>query len=112
MVGWVQGASAAAALEGRHCSSYLLGTAHNEHHWRCVRQRGGQVHLIRSAHHPAFCRCAPPLIPECAGQNLANLGDNLFVGSFLGHKSDIADGSLSHYEFRTMNNIVGTPARP
>lgn len=41
-----------------------------------------------------------------AGQNISNL-DSLFVGNFLGHKSDIADGSLRAYEVRTLNNIVG-----
>lgn len=33
--------------------------------------------------------------------------DYLFTGEFLGHKSDIADGSLRNYEFRSYNNIVG-----
>lgn len=40
------------------------------------------------------------------GQNSTNL-DSLFTGSFLGHQSDIADGTLRGYEFRTFNNIVG-----
>ena len=40
------------------------------------------------------------------GQNSTNL-DSLFTGNFLGHKSDIADGTLRNYEFRTFNNIVG-----
>lgn len=40
------------------------------------------------------------------GQNSQNL-DSLFTGSFLGHQSDIADGSLRSWEFRTFNNIVG-----
>lgn len=29
------------------------------------------------------------------------------MGNFLGHKSDIADGSLRAWEMRTFNNIVG-----
>ena len=33
--------------------------------------------------------------------------DNLFAGNVLGHRSDIADGSLRQEEFRTFNNIVG-----
>jgi len=33
--------------------------------------------------------------------------DSLFVGNFLGHKSDIADGTLRNLDFRTFNNIVG-----
>jgi len=40
------------------------------------------------------------------GQNSQNL-DSLFTGDFLGRKSDIADGSLRTYEFRSFNNIVG-----
>lgn len=40
------------------------------------------------------------------GQNSTNL-DSLFTGNILGHKSDIADGSLRNYEFRSFNNIVG-----
>eukprot|EP01025_Chloroclados_australasicus_P041759 TRINITY_DN44542_c0_g1_i1.p1 TRINITY_DN44542_c0_g1~~TRINITY_DN44542_c0_g1_i1.p1 ORF type:complete len:452 (-),score=43.86 TRINITY_DN44542_c0_g1_i1:356-1711(-) len=40
------------------------------------------------------------------GQNSINL-DHLFTGSFLGQKSDIADGTLRQYEFRTFGNIVG-----
>lgn len=40
------------------------------------------------------------------GQNASNL-DYLFTGTFLGHKSDIADGTLRDYEFRKFNNIVG-----
>ena len=40
------------------------------------------------------------------GQNIDHL-DSHFVGSFLGLKSDIADGSLRNYEFRQFNNIVG-----
>jgi len=39
-------------------------------------------------------------------QNSQNL-DSIFTGSFLGHQSDIADGSLRGYEFRSYNNIVG-----
>ena len=44
---------------------------------------------------------------------LCNLGQNsqqleyLFTGEMLGHKSDIADGSLRGYEFRKFENIVG-----
>lgn len=54
---------------------------------------------------------APPQLltvqlSTAAGQNLSNL-DSLFVGKFLGHKSDIADGSLRAYEMRSLNNIVG-----
>ena len=41
-----------------------------------------------------------------SGQNSSHL-DSLFTGNFLGHKSDIADGSLRTYEFRSFNNIVG-----
>ena len=33
--------------------------------------------------------------------------DNLFTGNILGHESDIADGRLRGYEFRSLNNIVG-----
>lgn len=40
------------------------------------------------------------------GQNSRNL-DSLFTGNFLGHASDIADGSLRAHEFRSFNNIVG-----
>ncbi len=40
-------------------------------------------------------------------QNNRNL-DSLFTGNFLGHQSDIADGSLRReYDFRTYENIVG-----
>ena len=31
----------------------------------------------------------------------------MFTGNILGHKSDIADGSLRGYEFRKFENIVG-----
>lgn len=40
------------------------------------------------------------------GQNSKNI-DYLFTGELLGHKSDIADGSLRGYEFRKFENIVG-----
>ena len=40
------------------------------------------------------------------GQNSQNL-DSLFTGTLLGHKSDIADGSLRGYDFRRFDNIVG-----
>ena len=33
--------------------------------------------------------------------------DSLFTGNILGHESDIADGRLRGYEFRSLNNIVG-----
>lgn len=33
--------------------------------------------------------------------------DSLFAGNVLGHKSDIADGTLRPTEFRTFDNIVG-----
>lgn len=33
--------------------------------------------------------------------------DSLFAGEVLGHKSDIADGSLRAVDFRVFNNIVG-----
>ena len=33
--------------------------------------------------------------------------DHLFTGNVLGHESDIADGRLRGYEFRSLNNIVG-----
>jgi hypothetical protein len=39
-------------------------------------------------------------------QNAVHL-DSLFAGNFLGQKSDIADGSLQKWDFRTYNNIVG-----
>ena len=41
-----------------------------------------------------------------AGQNSNNI-DFLFTGKTLGHKSDIADGSLRGWEFRQFNNLVG-----
>ncbi|GBF99559.1 ribulose bisphosphate carboxylase oxygenase, chloroplastic [Raphidocelis subcapitata] len=41
-----------------------------------------------------------------AGQNVAHI-DYLFTGNTLGHKTDIADGSLRGYEFRTFENIQG-----
>lgn len=41
-----------------------------------------------------------------AGQNNKMI-DNLFTGNVLGHESDIADGRLRGYEFRSLNNIVG-----
>jgi hypothetical protein len=41
-----------------------------------------------------------------AGQTLQHL-DSLFTGNFLGHQSDIADGTLRGYEFRQFNNVVG-----
>jgi hypothetical protein len=44
--------------------------------------------------------------PARTGQN-ANYLDSLFVGEFLGHQSDLADGSLHQYDFRHYNNIVG-----
>jgi len=40
------------------------------------------------------------------GQNVAMI-DSLFTGNTLGHKTDIADGSLRGYEFRTFENIQG-----
>jgi len=40
------------------------------------------------------------------GQN-SNMIDSLFTGNILGHVSDIADGTLRNYEFRTFNNLVG-----
>lgn len=40
------------------------------------------------------------------GQDLKYI-DSLFTGNILGHRSDIADGSLRGFEFRTLNNIVG-----
>lgn len=42
----------------------------------------------------------------CTGQNSTHL-DSLFTGNFLGHETDIADGSLRAIEFRTYNNVVG-----
>lgn len=39
-----------------------------------------------------------------AGQNVGHI-DYLFTGNTLGHKTDIADGSLRGYEFRTFENI-------
>eukprot|EP00879_Flechtneria_rotunda_P020431 GHRR01021495.1.p1 GENE.GHRR01021495.1~~GHRR01021495.1.p1 ORF type:complete len:342 (+),score=68.73 GHRR01021495.1:1159-2184(+) len=41
-----------------------------------------------------------------AGQNI-HMIDSLFAGNTLGHKTDIADGSLRGWEFRSYNNIVG-----
>ena len=41
-----------------------------------------------------------------AGQN-DRMIDSLFTGKVLGHESDIADGSLRGYEFRSLANIVG-----
>jgi hypothetical protein len=41
-----------------------------------------------------------------AGQN-RDMIDSLFTGNVLGHKSDIADGSLRGWEFRSYNNIIG-----
>jgi len=41
------------------------------------------------------------------GQSAALGLDHHITGNFLGTKSDIADGSLRKYEFRTFNNIVG-----
>ncbi|GAX74854.1 hypothetical protein CEUSTIGMA_g2300.t1 [Chlamydomonas eustigma] len=41
------------------------------------------------------------------GQTLAMGLDFHITGNFLGHKSDIADGSLRKYEFRTFSNIIG-----
>lgn len=81
------------------------------------------------AHHQTLCCLAliplfralalhlePHLLPEevnvrtrylgIAGQNSRNL-DSLFTGNFLGHESDIADGSLRGFEFRTYKNVVG-----
>lgn len=37
----------------------------------------------------------------------AGMIDTLFTGNVLGHMTDIADGSLRGYEFRSFNNIVG-----
>lgn len=39
-------------------------------------------------------------------QNSVHL-DSLFTGNFLGHKSDIADGTLRGFEFRKFDHIVG-----
>lgn len=39
-------------------------------------------------------------------QNSVHL-DSLFTGNFLGHKSDIADGSLRGFEFRKFDHIIG-----
>jgi hypothetical protein len=41
-----------------------------------------------------------------AGQNVAMI-DSLFTGNTLGHKTDIADGSLRGWEFRTFDNLQG-----
>ncbi|KAK9829417.1 hypothetical protein WJX72_005740 [[Myrmecia] bisecta] len=40
------------------------------------------------------------------GQNSQHL-DSLFTGNFLGHQSDIADGTLRDWESRSYSNIVG-----
>ena len=47
------------------------------------------------------------------GQNSAMI-DSLFTGKVLGHKSDIADGTLRTYEFRTVRwrRRRGPPSRP
>ncbi|KAL4448554.1 hypothetical protein ABPG75_005773 [Micractinium tetrahymenae] len=37
----------------------------------------------------------------------AGMIDTLFTGNVLGHMTDIADGSLRGYEFRSFNNICG-----
>ena len=42
-------------------------------------------------------------------QNSVHL-DSLFTGNFLGHKSDIADGTLRYYEFRSFDHIIGCDA--
>jgi hypothetical protein len=41
-----------------------------------------------------------------AGQN-SNFIDHLFTGNFLGHESDIADGRLRGWEFRSFAHLVG-----
>jgi len=43
---------------------------------------------------------------RCAGQNVSHV-DSLFTGGQMGLKSDIADGSLRGYEFRSLKHIVG-----
>ncbi len=53
--------------------------------------------------HPAV-HTHPP--PTHAGQSVQHI-DSLFAGNVLGHKSDIADGTLRPTEFRTFDNIVG-----
>lgn len=42
-------------------------------------------------------------------QNSVHL-DSLFTGNILGHKSDIADGTLRYYEFRSFDHIIGCDA--
>ena len=46
------------------------------------------------------------LLTHSAGQSSKYI-DHLFTGNTLGHESDIADGRLRGYEFRSLNNIVG-----
>jgi hypothetical protein len=41
-----------------------------------------------------------------AGQHVGMI-DSLFAGNVLGHRSDIADGSLRGWEARTLNHIIG-----
>ena len=64
------------------------------------------LNMINSCQATAFSMCCALLNAILAGQNLSNL-DNLFVGNTLGHKSDIADGSLRGWEFRKFGNLVG-----
>lgn len=55
---------------------------------------------------PSRCMRLPSPPRIRTGQNVAHI-DSLFTGNILGHKSDIADGSLRAYEFRTFDHIVG-----
>jgi len=41
-----------------------------------------------------------------AGQN-SRMIDHLFTGKTLGHESDIADGRLRGWEFRSFEHIIG-----
>ncbi len=76
----------------------------------CLRSLWARIHADEQLG-PLANAVSPTAPPPCsaghpAGQNAANL-DSLFVGSVLGHKSDIADGSLRAYEMRKLDNLVG-----
>jgi len=62
-----------------------------------------QVALAYLQHEPPSDASAPR---RRAGQNVSHV-DSLFTGGQMGLKSDIADGSLRGYEFRSLKHIVG-----
>ena len=68
----------------------------------------GATHPLPPATTPTPHSIAPPQYNTNVdvGQNVAMI-DSLFTGSTLGHKTDIADGSLRGYEFRTFEHIQG-----